>query len=1152
MFTPLSTRLKLRTCTRLFLPAIYIFFSGNILLGSANVLTSIPSTQNIDQEAEQKKLVLNRSIIQKIGKQESHNYQIAVAFNQFVHFTLEQKKMDLWAAIYDPSGQRIKEVLSRQQGKTPLSFISKTKGTYRISIRPVENQPNGGQYEVKVADLRSARAADKNQILAEDSYAEGVLLRWKNNASLSRRAIEKFQRAISYWRVTGNKEKEAHTLNIIGDIVTMLGDNREALTYYAQSITISKQINSTTVEIEALNGCAKVSLILGDKKRARGFLDNSFLLIKTSDYKRGEAQSLKILGDIHYESGEPTKAKELYNQSLTIYQRLGDMRGEATCLLYLGIVSVATNNIKDASIYYENSLSLWTLIDDKRGKALVFATLGSLRSKLGQKQEALNLLDEALQIITDVGDLDWKAIIYNMLAYVYTDLGDKKTAIEYHEKALLLFQKLEITEAVASTLRVIGSFYLEMGEANKAFSYFNQSLKLVRAYDLKAIEPRLLQNIGDAFTFLGQIDKALHAYNQALELNQRIEMLRYKAYIFNSLGNLYSKNGEKQKALEHFRETLQIHKNIKDKFSEVTSLYHIACIERDLARFKEAQEHIEEAIKLAESLRENVKGPEFRTSYFATVQKSFDLYIDLLMQQHKQNVSTGFDIQALELSERARARTFLESLLESRMDIRKGVDPELLQREKELRQKIDEKANYRDQMLSKSHTENQVSAVNTEINELSADYEQVRSRIRAANPNYSSITFTQPIKLKEIQELLDSETVLLEYRLGEERSYLWLVSRNSVMSYELPDRKEIESEAKKVYDWFTTPNNSAPIIAKRKNQSSRADASDPQSVERLSDILFGQIASSIKSKRLLIVADGVLQYISFAALTSPNSSQLKVPLIVEHEIINLPSASVLAALRKEFGNRALAPKSIAVIADPVFTKEDVHFNIKNRSLVTIASNHSFNRDLVRAFSETGGKNKRRAILRLPFAREEADNILKLVTDSSALKAVEFDASLANVKRLDLQRYRFIHFATHGLANSENPYLSGIVLSLFDDKGKPQDGFLRLQDISDLKLSSELVVLSACQTALGKEFRGEGLISLTRGFMQAGSKRVLASLWNVNDAVTADLMKRFYQGVLVDGLPPAAALRAAQIAMWKQKNKNTPYYWAAFVLEGEWK
>jgi CHAT domain-containing protein len=191
-------------------------------------------------------------------------------------------------------------------------------------------------------------------------------------------------------------------------------------------------------------------------------------------------------------------------------------------------------------------------------------------------------------------------------------------------------------------------------------------------------------------------------------------------------------------------------------------------------------------------------------------------------------------------------------------------------------------------------------------------------------------------------------------------------------------------------------------------------------------------------------------------------------------------------------------------------------------------------------------------VRLRFSRQEADEITRLAPEEKRFEALDFAASRATAMSADLGQYRIVHFATHGLINNQHPELSGMVLSLVDEQGHPQNGFLRLYDIYNLRLGADLVVLSACQTALGKEIKGEGLVGLTRGFMYAGAPRVVASLWRIDDRATAEFMKRFYQAMLGEGLRPAAALRAAQVSMWKERRWQSPHYWAAITFQGEWK
>jgi CHAT domain-containing protein len=247
-----------------------------------------------------------------------------------------------------------------------------------------------------------------------------------------------------------------------------------------------------------------------------------------------------------------------------------------------------------------------------------------------------------------------------------------------------------------------------------------------------------------------------------------------------------------------------------------------------------------------------------------------------------------------------------------------------------------------------------------------------------------------------------------------------------------------------------------------------------------------------------------------------------------------------------------------VLADPVFEKDDPRIPSEFRAQASALAGQGDGAEqtevaeLQQAVRDVGVPGAGASIPRLLASRAEAEAIMQFTPSGAGLKAIGFDASRATATSPELSTYRIVHFATHGLLNSEHPELSGVILSLVDQKGQPVDGFLRLHDIYNLSLPADLVVLSACNTGLGKDVKGEGLIGLTRGFMYAGAAGVMASLWKVDDEATAELMKQFYRGMLKDGLPPAAALRQAQVMMWKQKARRSPYYWAAFVLQGEYR
>jgi CHAT domain-containing protein len=548
-------------------------------------------------------------------------------------------------------------------------------------------------------------------------------------------------------------------------------------------------------------------------------------------------------------------------------------------------------------------------------------------------------------------------------------------------------------------------------------------------------------------------------------------------------------------------------------------------------------------------VRTSVKSQQLRATFLASAKNYYEFETDLLMRLHQQHPGDRYDAAALASSEKGRARSLLELLVESRAEIREGVDSALLAREQELRDSIAEKAEHQIRLLSAQHTDEAAEKASKEIDALTTEYEQVLARIRETSPRYAALTQPLPLSLKDIQtRVLDSETLLLEYSLGEERSFLWAITQDSISTFELPKRQDIEVAARKVYELVTERNRviKEETLAQRRLRMARSDEEYQRAASVLSDMILQPAVSQLKGKRLLFVGDGVLQYVPFASLPVPTAGPASSyrPLILDHEIINLPSASVMAALREETAGRSRASKTLAVLADPVFQNDDPRIgNAESGKISADASTEAY-----RSAKESGLDS----FVRLRFTREEANEITRLVSSDKRLEALDFAASRANATSAALGQYQIVHFATHGLINNRHPELSGIVLSLVDDKGQAQNGFLRLYEIYNLKLGADLVVLSACQTAVGQEVRGEGLLGLTRGFMYAGAPRVVATLWQVDDRATSELMKRFYQKMLGEGLRPAAALKAAQVSMQSDKRWGSPHFWAAFTLHGDWK
>ena len=788
--------------------------------------------------------------------------------------------------------------------------------------------------------------------------------------------------------------------------------------------------------------------------------------------------------------------------------------------------------------------AIWRELGEKTMEAVTLHKMGLLYGDIGQYQKALDSYSQARTLYQALGNRGGAASALSNVATTYSVLGEGERSLPMYEQAMKEFDQLGDIDPIL--LSNIGSSYAEVGNYQRALEIHFRVLELRRAAKDKN-QSITLSNIANCYRNLGDNVKALDFYSQALAMQRQGGSKYYLSAVLNNIGVVYRLLGQYQTAQDHFNEALTLRKSVGDQKGIVMTLANIAYLERDRGNLVEARKRVEEALEKVEQVRSNIGTPQLRTSFFALMQKYRELYIDLLMRLHKQNPAEHLDRLAFNASETGRARSLLQLLGEAGKQIRHGIDPALMERQRTVGDLLDEKAQKQTRLLSGKHTEEQANAAAKEISALTTEFEQLENKIRESSPQFAALVQPVPLTLEETQkQVLDPETLLLEYSLGEDKSFLWAVTTSSIKSYELPNRGVIEPLARRVYGLLTARNQSVAkeTLEQRRLRLQSADAEYLKAAASLSQMLLGPAAGELKNKRLLIVSDGVLQFVPFAALPDPVNAQA---LMVNHEIVTAPSTSVVALLRQETTNRKPAPKTLAVFADPVFSDNDPRV-LTARLAHAARDEKTSPTDAVRSASEIGVGDLRR----LRFSRQEADEITRFATNELQLEAVDFKAKRALATSAELGQYRIVHFATHGLINNTHPELSGVVLSLVDEKGRPQNGFLRLYDLYNLKLSADLVVLSACQTALGKEIRGEGLVGLTRGFMYAGAPRVVASFWQIDDRATAEFMKRFYQEMLGQKLRPAAALRAAQASMSKDPRWNQPHYWAAFTLQGEWK
>ena len=916
----------------------------------------------------------------------------------------------------------------------------------------------------------TARTVSGTGATATADATEADRLRAEQTETSNVKAIEKYREAANAWREAGKLQNAAVALRNAGELLHLLGNTAAATRTFNEALSLAKRTNDQLEAARIRNDLAYLFFLIGENDQARAHCQAALTIARALHDRAVEAEALSVLGETFY-SSDLAKAEQLQEQSLAIWRDLGDPRGQAMSLVALGYYYANSGEPAKALRSCDEALSLAQSAKDLAVETLALIVTGNVKRKFGEKQEALTTYQSAKLLAERIGDKTSLAIVTGGIGSVSLEMNDLQTALDYCKKSTALFEANGQKWGAAEGRMDLGTIYHALGKEREALESLNDALALSRTLRLRRLESITLRVIGLVHDAQSDVQGALKSFQQSLALLNVQTDQRYAAYTLNCIGKSYERLNQPDRAERYYRQALELAQHSSDPHSEMLSFYNLAHVERARGNLDQASRDIQAAIKIGETVRTNVSSVELRTSYFATVRDSYDLYIDVLMLEHKRDPAAGFDREGFAVSEKARARSLLE-----------GIDP-----------------------------------------------------------------LPQTLGLAETQSrILNDETTLLEFALTDERSYAWIVTRHDAAAVELSPPDEIQTSAKRLYDLIAAHQIVAgePVEA-RAAREANADAAMPREIATLSRLLLGPLAGRLNTKRLLVVADGALQYIPFQILHELDSN---ARLIDQHEIVYQPSASTLAVVLSEIAARQTAANTIAVLADPVFENTDPR--IKQNS--PNALDHSSELLAVRrALRDVGVTPDGLQVPRLFASGREANEIAALAPRGTSLKAVGFAASRDRVFSPEIATYRILHIATHGIINNERPELSGIVLSLFDADGKAQNGFVRLRDIYNLKLPADLVVLSACSTALGKDVKGEGLVGLTRGFMHAGAGGVVASLWKVDDEATAELMKHFYTALFQKGLPPAAALRDAQLELAKYPRWQSPYYWAGFVIQGQY-
>lgn len=801
---------------------------------------------------------------------------------------------------------------------------------------------------------------------------------------------------------------------------------------------------------------------------------------------RREAEALRLQGGALFAAGKREESAHANEEALTKTRAAGF---EPMVPLLLDTIATYVEHTRpqEAMDHWMEALATARRVGSKLGAARVLNRFGTMNRSIDPRV-AIDYFEQAMAIWTETGDRQRLAFGHHNMAGAYRSLAQHAKAVESIERALAIFRELGDEFYEASTLTSLGVFLNSSGRYDEAARAFEEALSLARTRGFQS--PTVTALIAYSYLLAG-CDRWVEARALLDEAEVVAKDVGGLDLITDSRAMIELRSGHPERALGR----------------------------------------LQSVVDAAEKRWATVRGGSIRTKFFAHERHRYDALVDALVRLERSDEAFG-------LAERSRSRALLSLLSEARTDVRAAAPPELVARASALEQQLGKMPPQPDEDTRR------------EVARITAELEQAESDMRRALPGYQNLTEPAAPSLAHVRSLLDDDTLLLYYHLSfnndVRRGFLWALTKNDARLETVPTVEEIDPMVRLLLARLGAGGADRNLTLV-KPEAHRDPGSYWQVASRLSDTILGPVRDRIRSaKRIVVVTDGMLQYVPFAALPMPGDERA-VPLADTHEVIYLPSASVLELLRSQAASRTQATNTLALFGDPVFSAEDA----RARGATAQVFAKTTDPEVTRA-AAGAGITRDGVIPRLVFTAAEAREIAAIVPASRRRIYTGFDATKRAALDSGLVSYRILHFATHGIVDDKHPALSGLLLSLYDRKGREVDGFLRLNDIFQMQLGADLVVLSGCRTGLGKEVRSEGMVGLARGFLYAGAQKIVVTLWNIDDRATAELMSRFYRDMLRENLSPADALRRAQTSIRRDPRWAHPYYWAAFTYIGDWR
>jgi CHAT domain-containing protein len=833
-----------------------------------------------------------------------------------------------------------------------------------------------------------------------------------------------------------------------------------------------------------------------------------------------------VIAFIHVVHGDYDVTQDAYRRSLALYAAAGDTGHQAKILDNSARVELMEGHSDIALTDEKRAAELAVAAGDARRQAFVQEELAAIYSTEGDSEAAYRAYGEALQALKRLPpEPRMQAAIWVGLSDLYITLGDLARARDSLDQATAIWKTTDYPVGTADTLNNYGDLYLVKGSTREARKYFERGLALAGSIEYERGSIALMSGLGDSYLYEHDAVHAEQVLNSALARAKKAQQTDSEMQVHCQLGDLALLKHEVKEAAEQYATCSKEAVAANDVYTRIRAEGGLARAALESGALDDGQTHCEQALGMIEATRGQLRNQDLKTSFFASQHAYYDLDIQILERMDKEHPDEGYAWQAFLIAERARARTLLDQVTAT--DTHAEASPALLALYEDVQRRMRRLETSAALRQGDAQTSQASKSVRAAIERLTVPEHQLHDEIVAADePNHSAKP-SHPLTLEALENALpDRRATLVEYWSGEEASYAWSITPTGIRSFRLPPAAELNRQClgfRKTLLAAVSPDPTRTAEQRAAMRLAQEEQSRKLGIQLSRNLLPGGMLAP-GTTTVFIVADGPIESIPFAALPDGVKAPLR-----DTVFLNEPSATIFSIL--ESNSIASHPMRLAVFA--------------------LGSTSASAQDgEAQSALQSNGRNHTQELSSLPFAGDEA-MMIRATMGTEATQLFSGTIDQATLQNLNWNEFSIGHFAMHAILNQQYAELSGLALTRERGSGAGSGNFLWYGDVRHLHAKLDLVVLSACNTALGEQVPGEGLRGLTQAFFAAGSQRVLGTLWEVDDQATSEWMRHFYQS-LKKTPSPATALHDAQKAMAADPQWSAPYYWAGFVLAGDWR